>query len=340
MRRLAMKHNVFLSGCMVGLLSIGLFLIPGLSLGAPITLKLAHVAPPNTTYDNAALKLAEGVAKYTKGKVEIKIYGSAQLGGEGQQFAQLKAGAIDMVLSDYFAAAMLEPEPKNFFVNLVPYLFKSMNHFHKYLKSDLFRTTMARAEEAGNIKFVGYLGDRSPRMLTTSKTKVITPADCKGVKLRVPPVPVYVETWKRWGATPTPVAAKDIYTSLKTGLVDGQDQTILAIWDAKYYEVQKYGMILDHILDGMGTWINRDKWNSFDPETQAAFLKAAQETDAFMSKQVETLTPAAIKNLEKAGVIIVKPDIAAFKAIAEKWPLEYDGKWWEKGLYEKIRALD
>ena len=316
-----MKRNVFLSRCMVGLLSIGLFLIPGLSLGAPITLKLAHVAPPNTTYDNAALKLAEGVAKYTKGKVEIKIYGSAQLGGEGQQFAQLKAGAIDMVLSDYFAAAMLEPEPKNFFVNLVPYL-------------------MARAEEAGNIKFVGYLGDRSPRMLTTSKTKVITPADCKGVKLRVPPVPVYVETWKRWGATPTPVAAKDIYTSLKTGLVDGQDQTILAIWDAKYYEVQKYGMILDHILDGMGTWINRDKWNSFDPETQAAFLKAAQETDAFMSKQVETLTPAAIKNLEKAGVIIVKPDIAAFKAIAEKWPLEYDGKWWEKGLYEKIRALD
>jgi TRAP-type transport system periplasmic protein len=335
-----MSRKSFFSGCVTILFSLSLLVAPTISVGAPVTLKLAHVAPPNTTYDNAALKLAEGVAKYTKGKVEIKVFGSAQLGGEGQQFAQLKAGAIDLVLSDYFAASMLEPEPKNFYVNLAPYLFKSMNHFHKYLKSDLFRTMMKRAEEAGNIKFVGYLGDRSPRMLTTSKTQVVTPADCKGLKLRVPPIPVYVETWKQWGATPTPVAAKDIYTSLKTGLVDGQDQTILAIWDAKYYEVQKYGMIFDHILNGMGAWINKDRWNSIDPETQAAIVKAAEETDVYMTKEVETQTPIAIKNLEKAGITIVKPDIAAFKAIAEKWPMEYDGKWWEKGLYEKIRAMD
>ena len=333
-----MNRKAFLMS-MIFLFPIFALLAPNPSMSASVTLKLAHVAPPNTTYDNAALKLAEGVLKYTKGKVEIKIYGSAQLGGTGQQFAQVKAGAIDMVLSDYFAAALLEPKPKNFFVNLTPYLFKSKGHFRSYLKSDLFNQMMKRAEQAGNIKFVGYLGDRSPRMLTTSKTKVITPADCKGIKLRVPPVPVYVETWKQWKATPTPVAAKDIYTSLKTGLVDGQDQTILAIWDAKYYEVQKYGMILDHILNGMGSWINRDRWNSFDEETKAAFVKAANETDDFMSKEVERLTPIAIKNLEKAGIIIVKPDIQAFKAIGEKWPPEYDGKWWDKGLYEKIRAL-
>lgn len=334
-----MNKKVLLSRSLVGLFFLSLLFSPSISLSAPVTLKLAHVAPPNTTYDNAALKLAEGVLSHTKGKVEIKIFNSAQLGGEGQQFAQLKAGAIDMVLSDYFAGAMLEPEPKNFFVNLTPYLFRSLDHFHKYLKSDLFRTMMARAEQAGNIKFVGYLGDRSPRMLTTSKTKVVTPADCKGIKLRVPPVPVYVETWKQWGATPTPVAAKDIYTSLKTGLVDGQDQTILAIWDAKYYEVQKYGMILDHILNGMGSWINANRWSSFDKETQAAILKATEETEAFMSEEVARLTPVAIKNLEKAGVTIVKPDIKAFTAIAEKWPAEYDGKWWEKGLYEKIRSI-
>jgi TRAP-type C4-dicarboxylate transport system substrate-binding protein len=99
-------------------------------------------------------------------------------------------------------------------------------------------------------------------------------------------------------------------------------------------------MILDHILNGMGVWINKDRWNSFDPETQAAIVKAAEETDVYMTKEVETQTPLAIKNLEKAGITIVKPDIAAFRAIAEKWPSEYDGKWWEKGLYEKIRALD
>jgi TRAP-type C4-dicarboxylate transport system substrate-binding protein len=198
---------------------------------------------------------------------------------------------------------------------------------------------MQRAEKAGKVKFVGYLGDRSPRMLTTSNKKVMTPADCKGIKLRVPPIPVYVEMWKQWGATPTPVAAKDIYTALKTRLVDGQDQTILAIWDAKYYEVQKYGMILDHMQTGMASWINGGRWNSFDKETQTAFAKAAQETDAYMSKEVERLTQTAIKNLEKAGVAMVKPDKKAFQAAAEKWPYQYDGKWWEKGMYEKLRSF-
>ncbi len=335
-----MSGKSIFSKCVTVLFSLGLFFAPTVSVGAPVTLKLAHVAPPNTTYDDAALKLAEGVAKYTKGKVEIKVFGSAQLGGEGQQFAQVKAGAIDLVLSDYSAVAMLEPEPKDFLVTLVPYLFKSMNHFHKYLKSDLFRTMMKRGEEAGNVKFVGYLGDRSPRMLTTAKSKIVTPADCKGLKIRVSPAPIFVETWQQWGATPMPVPAKDIYTSLKTGLVDAQDQTILATWDAKYYEVQKFGMIFDHIANGMGAWINKDRWNSFDPETQAAIVKAAQETDAYMTGQLDTQTSAALKNMEKAGITMVKPDIAAFRAIAEKWPLKFDGKWWEKGLYEKIRSLD
>jgi tripartite ATP-independent transporter DctP family solute receptor len=314
-------------------------MVPNPSISAQVTLKLAHVAPPNTTYDNAAKKLAEGVSKYTKGRVTIKVYGSAQLGGLAQQFAQVKAGAIDMVLSDYFAAALFEPKPKNFFANLIPYLFKTKSAFRAYLKSDLFRAMMQRAEKAGKVKFVGYLGDRSPRMLTTSNKKVKTPADCKGIKLRVPPIPVYVEMWKQWGATPTPVAAKDIYTALKTRLVDGQDQTILAIWDAKYYEVQKYGMILDHMQTGMGSWINGGRWSSFDKETQTAFSKAAQETDAYMSKEVERLTQTAIKNLEKAGVTIVKPDKQAFQAAAEKWPYQYGGKWWEKGMYEKLRSF-
>ncbi len=334
-----MKSSVFFRLCVLTIGLLGLLVGPNLSHATTVTLKLAHVAPPNTTYDNAALKLAERVAYHTGGKVKIKVYGSAQFGGVRQQFAQVKAGAIDMVLSDYFAGAIVEPKPKNFFVTLTPYLFDSMAHFHRFLKSDIFRRMMERVESGGNMKFTGFLGNRSPRMLTTSNRKVITPEDCKGLKLRVPPVPIYVEMWKQWGATPTPVPAKDIYTALKSGLVDGQDQTILAIWDAKYYEVQKYAMTLDHVLNGMGAWLNRDRWNSFSEETRAAILKSSEETANFMNEEVNRLTPQAEKGLQEKGIIMVKPDIEAFRVIGQKWPKALEGKVWEQGLYDKIRAL-
>jgi len=316
-----------------------LIAFPARSMAGPVVLKLAHSAPPKTLYDKSANKFAERVAHNTGGKVKVKVFGSAQFGGLGQQFAQVKAGAIDMVFSDYFAAFIVEPKPKNFFVTLVPYLFDSWDHFHKFQESDLFRSMMAKAEKGGNMKFVGNLGDRSYRILTTSDRKVVSPADCKGLKLRVPPAPPYVEVWKQWGATPTPTSAKEIYTSLKSGLVDGQDQTILVNLDAKFYEVQKYAMKMDHVPSTMSAWINRDKWDSLDPETQAAILKSAEETDAYINKEVARLTPEAEKGLQDNGMIFVEPDIKAFKEMAGKWAVEVDGKFWEKGLYGKIKAI-
>ena len=241
-----------------------LIVFPALSMAGPVVLKLAHSAPPKTLYDTSALKFAERVAYNTEGKVKIKVFGASQFGGLGQQFAQVKAGAIDMVFSDHFAGLLVEPKPKNFFVTVVPYLFESKDHFHKYLNSDLFRSMMANAEKGGNMKFIGILGDRSYRILTTKNRKVVSPADCKGLKVRVPPAPPYVEVWKQWGATPTPVPGKEIYTSLKSGLVNGQDQTILVNLDAKFYEVQKYATKMDHVPSTHAVWINHDKWNSID----------------------------------------------------------------------------
>ena len=313
--------------------------VPGQSEAKTITLKLAHSAPPKTFYDISALKFAERVAYNTKGKVKVKVFGASQLGGIGQQLAQVKTGAIDMVFSDHFVGGLVEPKPKNFFVTLVPYLFESKNHFHKFLDSDLFRSMMANAEKGGNMKFIGILGDRSYRILTTKNRKVVSPADCKGLKLRVPPAPPYVEVWKQWGATPTPIPGSEIYTSLKSGLVNGQDQTILVNIAAKFYEVQKYAIKMDHVPSSHAVWINQDKWNSIDKKTQAALLKSAKETNWFINGMLSVLEPKAEKALQDKGMVFVNPDIKAFRKMAEKWAKMVDGKFWEKGLYDKIRAL-
>jgi len=271
--------------------------------------------------------------------VEIKVFGNSQFGGLQEHWAQVKTGAIDVFVQDVSAASMVEPEPKNFNVMLAPYTFDSQEHYQKFVHSDFFRTMMARVEKAGNVKFVNYLGDRTPRGFTTTNKSVMTPGDIRGLKVRVPELPIFVDTYKAWGATPTPVSAKDLYMSLKSGMVEGMDQDMTMTFAAKYYEVQKYFVAIDYNRSGMGCWINAKKWESLPKEVQAAFLKSGEETEAYVNKFTAQQMADAEKGLVEAGMKIIRPDLKPWKELAAKEVQKNDGKLWEQGLYAKIKTI-
>ncbi len=314
---------------------------PSASLAAEITLKLGHVAPLGpTTHDESARKFAERVAANTKGKVEVQVFGNSQFGNLMQHWGQIKKGAIDLFDQDVSAAFMAESKPKNIVIMLFPYVFESQEHYHHFLGSDLFKKKMmAKMEKEANVKFLGYAGDRTPRGFTTTSKRVTTPAEIKGLKLRVPPVPPFVAAYKSWGANPTPVEAKEIYTALKSGMVMGMDQDLTMTWAAKFYETQKYFTAIDYNRSGMGIWINADKWASLPPDVQQAMLKSAQETAAYINDFTAKQTIEAEKGLVAAGMEIIRPDLKPWMALAEKAVLENEGKMWEKGLYAKIKAI-
>src|SRR5688572_18786472 len=106
------------------------------------------------------------------------------------------------------------------------------------------------------------------RHLTTSKTAVRTPADMKGLKVRVQPDAIYLATVKGMGGSPTPIPASEIYTSLQTGVVDGQENPISNIWQRKLHEVQKYLVRTGHITQNQVVAISEDVFQSLKPETQ------------------------------------------------------------------------
>lgn len=313
--------------------------LPLAGLAAEISLKLAHVAPGGSLFDVAGIKFAERVAANTKGKVEVKVFGNSQLGSAPELFAQVKTGAIDLHVIDVGAASMVEPDPKNLYVTQAPYLFDSQAHFQKFCKSDLAQAMLGKVDKANNMKYVGYLGDLSPRGFTTTSKRVATPNDLKGLKLRVPPYPLFVGVYKAWGATPTPVSPKELNTSVKSGMVDGMDQALVDLHFSKYYEIQKFYTAIDYIFSGMGCWINAKKWESFPEEIQSAILKSVQETEVYVSDFMKKQVGEAEKAFKAAGLEIIHPDLKAWKEIAEKEAVTNDGKFWEKGLYDKIRAL-
>lgn len=310
------------------------------AFAAEITLKLGHMAIPGpASHDVAARKLAELVATNTSGKVEVKIFGNSQFGSLQEHFAQLKTGAIDLFVEDACAGFLVEPEPKNFVAVMFPYVFDSQEQVRKFWQSDLAKTMMTKVEKAGEIKFLGYIGDRGPRGFSTTNKRITTPEEIKGLKLRVPAVPPFVAAYKSWGASPTPVDAKDIYSSVKSGMVEGMDMDITTLYSFKYHEIQKYFIAVNYMRSGLGCWMSAKRWNSLPQDVQAAFLKSAQQAGIYINDYTAQQITEAEKGITAAGVEIVRPDLKPWMDLAEKEVRNNEGKLYEAGIYDKIKAL-
>ncbi len=301
---------------------------------AQTSLKMAFVAPP-PVWGPIADHYAEEVAKRTNGAIKVQGVGGGQLGNLPQNYAGMKTGQIDMVLVDTGTLALARGG-KDFNALLAPYVFRDHAHFRKFMFSKTFADMLAPVEKEAGIKYVGYVSDRSPRQLTTSKTRVTKPEDMKGLKVRVPEMPTILEVFKAWGASPTPVAAAELYLALKQGIVDGQDNGFDAIAGAKFYEVQKYAMRIDYIQSGLAVLMSETKWNALSPAHQKAMLDAVATTEAWASKRTWEVATKSIEVIKEKGMEVVEPDLAPFKASAAQALMALDGKLWTKGTLEKI----
>ena len=308
-----------------------------LPAAAQTTYRMAFVAPP-PVWGPIADHYAEQVAKATAGAIKVQGVGGGQLGNLPQNYAGLKTGQIEMMLADTGTLALAKGG-RDFNATFAPYVFRDHAHFRKFIFSETFAHMLAPVEKEAGFKYVGYVSDRTPRQLTTSKTKVTTPADLKGLKIRVPLTPTIKAVFEAWGAAPTPVAGAELYLALKQGIVDGQDNGFDAIAGAKFYEVQKYAMRIDYIQSGLMVLMAESKWNALNADQQKAMQAAAVETEKWASKRTWEVAEKSIGLLKEKGMVIVEPDLAPFKAAAATALAGMDGKLWAKGTIEKIKAV-
>jgi TRAP-type C4-dicarboxylate transport system substrate-binding protein len=304
-----------------------------------LTLKLAHVAPPTSSYQMAAESYAKHLRQLSGGTMDVDIVPGGALGNAPALWAQLRGGSLDMHLID-IGAVIINKEAKQFFITFAPYLYRSQDHWRNFLAGPTFKAMMADAESGVGFKYLGYLKDRPPRALTTRDTAVRTPADLQGLKVRTPLVPLITKTFEAWGASPTPIKASELYSALQTGLVDGQDNGIVDVVAAGYTEVQKYFMPINFVYSGIGVWMSGAKWQSLSKQQKAWALEAASlafaEQKAVFDKEVSDAMAAA----KAKGMTIVEPDLAAFEKAARPVVDGFDGKAWPAGFYDKIHNAD
>ena len=304
---------------------------------AQTAMRMAFVAPP-PVWGPIADRYAQHAAEKSGGQIKIQPVGGGQLGSAPQNYAGLKTGQIDLMLADT-GSLSLARGGKDFNALFAPYVFRDHAHFRTFIGSQTFRDMLAPVEKEAGFKYLGYVSDRSPRQLTTSKTRVTKPEDLKGLKVRVPETPTILEVFKAWGASPTPVAASELYLALKQGIVEGQDNGFDAIAGAKYYEVQKFAIRIDYIQSGLMVVMAAEKWEKQSPAGQKALLEAATDTEQWASKMTWEVAEKSLEVIRKNGMEIVEPDLAPFKKSAAEALAKLDGQLWAKGTIEKIQAV-
>jgi tripartite ATP-independent transporter DctP family solute receptor len=271
------------------------------------------------------------IKKATNGRVQIKSFPTSQLGSDPAMIGQLRSGALESVaMPGAFLNALV---PLASIENLA-YAFPNRETAFRAMDGDLGR--VIRDEFAANgLVVLEKIWENGFRDITTSTKPIRTVADLAGLRIRVSPGKIRVDTFQSLGAAPTPIALSELYTSLQTHVIDAQENPLLLIEQQKFFEVQKYVSLSEHIWSGYWTLFNQDVWNKLGRDLQAivsremgAATLAARNDNVILNRSVRD-------KLARRGMIFNDVDKESFKKklidakYYERWKAEFGPKAWD-----------
>jgi TRAP-type transport system periplasmic protein len=298
----------------LGTLAVALTLAFPAFAAPKVVLKLGHIAETSNPYGKGADYFAQLVAKNSNGEIEVKVFPSSQLGGQKELIEGLIYGTVDMTLS---GTAELGTFQKQMALFDMPFIFKDRAHAYRAL--DSVGMELGKALEPKGIKLLGYM-ENGIRHLTNNVRPVKSPADMKGLKIRVMNNVVYVEMMKALGASPTPMALAELYSAMQQGTVDGQENPSAHIYTKRFFEVQKYASLTGHAYAPEPVLISMITWGKLTPQQRTIIQQAATESIAWqrkLSTDEDDDFWAKIKATGKMQVITVdrQPFIDATKSV-------------------------
>lgn len=301
-----------------------------------ITLRLGTPFVTGSNLHKGAEKFAEVVAAESKGAIKVQVYADSQIGDIQQLIAGMQLGTVDMAYLGPGNMGQLKGcGALN--VTYVPYLYKSKRAAEEVLNGPIFAELFEQCAQAANVRIFAVGGDRSPRALVTVKGPIRKPEDLNGMRLRIPPIPIFRDTFEKVGVKVVPLGLNEVYMALSRGQVDGQDNGFDLTLTFRFHEVSKFWSATDHAYDMGAFHVSERRWKSFTPEQKALLRKAALEGGALATKLGEEFDAKGMDELKKAGIQYVVPDREAFRKAWADVHKAYEGKVWPEGLVQKIR---
>lgn len=247
----------------------------------------------------AAVKyMGKLLSDQTKGRLGVRVYPAGSLGTEKDNIEQLKIGGLDMMRINVGVLNSVVPET---IVTVLPFVFRSTAHMRTVLDGPVGNDILAAMEAQGLVGLAFY--DSGSRSFYTSKKPISTLADMKGLKIRVQQSDLFVAMIEALGANPTPMPFGEVYTALKTGIVDAAENNWPSYESSRHFEAAKYYSQTEHSLAPEVLVFSKKIWDALPKEDQALIRKAAKDSVPHMRNLWDEREIRSRKFVEKSGTL-------------------------------------
>lgn len=274
---------------------------------AKTTLRLGHGLAKGHPVDVSMEEFAKLVRERSNGDIEVKVFPAGQLGQQRELIEQMQNGAIDLVHAN---ASPLGAFEASYGVYDLPFLFRDADHFFKVVDGAVGEDILQSSRPKAFVGLAYY--DNGTRSFYTKKP-VPTPADLKGMKIRVQPGPVATRMVNLLGATATPLAWGEVYTALQSGVIDGAENNVTALTLARHGEVMKFYTRNEHTRVPDVLLIATSTLDRLKPEQQALIRQAAKDSGKGHNARWKAELDKAEGEAVKLGVTFVDADKAAYR---------------------------
>jgi TRAP-type C4-dicarboxylate transport system substrate-binding protein len=278
-------------------------------------------------------RLAEAVAD----DYELELHYGGTLFGQGTELVALQRGNLEM---GNIAPQDVANQIPAWSILTSAYLFRDVEHLTMFFDSEPGEEMKAMAEEQLGIHILGptFFGTRHVGLVP--ETRIATPEDMSGIRLRMPPGEAWQFLGSALGANPTAMAYAETYTGLQTGAIDGQDNPLPNVDNMRFYEVMSQIALTSHLVAFDLLTISSSVWNEMTDEQREAFQTAADEAIAWSAAEHQRQEEELAEKFREAGLELYVPDVDAFRAFAQQRyldsPIAAD---WPDGMLERINAL-
>jgi tripartite ATP-independent transporter DctP family solute receptor len=302
-----------------------------------VVLRISSPAVPDDWHAKMWTVFKDNLEKSAPGEFDVQINLNASLFKQGAESAAMARGNLELSTLSSFDIAKFVPA---FSVFTAGYMVRDPAQQQKIFQGPIGTEMFKLVSEKMDVTplATAYLGTRQLNLREVRK--VNTPADLKGIKLRMPGSKEWLFLGEALGATATPLAFGEVYLGLKTGTIDGQDNPLPSVRAAKFYEVTKQIVLTSHLVDSLFIAIANKSLSAMTPAQRQKVTAAAQSAAAFNNENRIKEEAQIVEFFRKEGLQITTPDLDAFhKSVQQSYQNSEYAKAWPAGLVERINAV-
>ena len=309
---------------------------PAVQAQNKVLLRVSTPAVPDDWHGKMWTVFKDTLDKTAPGEFDVQINLNATLFKQGTEPAAMARGNLELSSISAFDIAKQVPE---FSIFTAGYVIRDPQHQQKVFNGPIGQELFKLATDKMDVTLLTpiYLGTRQVNLREVHNVR--TPADLKGIKLRMPGSKEWLFLGEALGATATPLAFGEVYMGLKTGTIDGQDNPLPTVRAAKFYEVTKQLVMTNHLVDGIFIAISDKAWKGMTPAQQAKVQAATNAAAAYNNENRLKEEAAIVDFFKSQGLTVTTPDVDAFrKSVQATYATSDIAKGWPKGLLDRINA--